>query len=54
MPGVKQGDLPPLAEERKTEPKALADKPDSEIDYSDIPPLDDANCGLIERKSIRD
>jgi len=50
MVGVKQGGLPPLTEE----PKALAGKPDSEIDYSGIPPLDDANGGLVERKSIRD
>jgi uncharacterized protein (DUF4415 family) len=35
----KQGELPPLAEERKTELKALAAMPDSAIDYSDIPPL---------------
>jgi len=32
---------PPLTEERKAELKALAERPDSEIDYSDIPPLDD-------------
>ncbi|MBD9360564.1 BrnA antitoxin family protein [Methylomonas fluvii] len=38
----KQGELPPLTEERKAELKALADRPDSEIDYSDIPPLDDS------------
>lgn len=37
----KQGQLPALTEERKAELKALAQKPDSEIDYSDIPPLDD-------------
>jgi uncharacterized protein (DUF4415 family) len=34
--------LPPLADERIAELKALAERPDSEIDYSDIPPLDDA------------
>lgn len=33
--------LPPLTEARKAELKALAERPDSEIDYSDIPPLDD-------------
>ncbi len=33
--------LPPLTEERKAELRALADLPDSEIDYSDIPPLDE-------------
>ena len=34
--------LPPLTEERKAELKALAEMPDSEIDFSDIPPLDEA------------
>ena len=38
----KQGELPPLTDERKAELKALAEKPDSEIDYSDIPALDEA------------
>ncbi len=38
----KQGELPPLTEERIAELKALAERPDSEIDYNDIPPLDDA------------
>ena len=33
--------LPPLNETRKAEFKALAEMSDSEIDYSDIPPLDD-------------
>ena len=37
----KRNELPPLTEERKAELKALAEKPDSEIDYSDILPLDD-------------
>lgn len=32
----KQGELPPLTEERIAELKALADAPDSTIDYSDI------------------
>jgi uncharacterized protein (DUF4415 family) len=31
--------LPPLTEARKAELRALADRPDSEIDYSDIPQL---------------
>ena len=35
----KQGELPTLTEERKAELKALADMPDSAIDYNDIPPL---------------
>ena len=39
MVRYKQGELPPLTEERKAELKALADMPDSGIAYSDIPPL---------------
>jgi len=39
MVRYKQGELPPLTEERKAELKALADMPDNEIDYSDIPSL---------------
>lgn len=39
---VDLNNLPPLTEERKTEIKALAEMPDSEIDFSDIPPLDEA------------
>ncbi len=35
----KQGELPPLTEEHKAELKALANMPDSGIDYSEIPPL---------------
>ena len=38
----KRSELPPLTEERKAELKSLAEKPDSEIDFSDIPPLDEA------------
>ncbi|MCB1777135.1 MAG: BrnA antitoxin family protein [Candidatus Competibacteraceae bacterium] len=34
--------LPPLTDAQKAELKALSEMPDSEIDYSDIPPLDDA------------
>jgi len=37
----KQGELPPLSEARKAELRALADLPDSDIDFSDIPPLDE-------------
>lgn len=37
----KQGDLPPLSDERLAELKMLNERPDSEIDYSDIPPLDE-------------
>jgi uncharacterized protein (DUF4415 family) len=32
---------PPLTPEQKAELEALAARPDSEIDYSDIPPLDE-------------
>lgn len=34
--------LPPLTEAQQAELKALAAMPDSDIDCSDIPPLDDA------------
>ncbi len=33
--------LPPLTDQQKAELQALSEMPDSEIDYSDIPPLDD-------------
>lgn len=33
------GNLPPLTEDQKNELAALAKRPDSDIDYSDIPPL---------------
>ena len=39
---VDLNNLPPLTDEQKAELKTLAEMPDSEIDYSDIPPLDDA------------
>jgi uncharacterized protein (DUF4415 family) len=42
MVRYKQGELPPLTEQRKAQLRALAQRPDSEIDYSDIAPLDDA------------
>lgn len=38
----KRSQLPPLTPERQAELKALSDMPDSDIDYSDIPPLDEA------------
>ena len=34
--------LAPLTAAQKSELTALADMPDSDIDYSDIPPMDDA------------
>ena len=39
---VDLNNLTPLTNEQKAELKALSEMPDSEIDYSDIPPLDDA------------
>ena len=42
MVRYKQGELPPLTDADKAELKALAARSDSEIDYSDIPPLTDA------------
>lgn len=38
---VDLNNLPPLTEEQRAEHKALAEMPDSTIDYSDIPPLDE-------------
>lgn len=39
MVRYKQGELPPLTAEKKAELQTLANRPDSEIDYSDIAPL---------------
>ena len=39
---VDLNNLPHLTDEQKAELKALSEIPDSEIDYSDIPPLNDA------------
>jgi uncharacterized protein (DUF4415 family) len=41
MVKFKQGEVPALSDIRKAELKALGAKPDSEIDYSDIPALTD-------------
>jgi uncharacterized protein (DUF4415 family) len=41
MVRYKQGELPPLTEERQAELKVLAEQPDDKIDYSDIPPMDE-------------
>ncbi|MDL2207895.1 BrnA antitoxin family protein [Desulfovibrio sp. OttesenSCG-928-M14] len=35
--------LPPLTEEQRAELDGLAGRPDSAIDYSDIPPLEDTS-----------
>ncbi|MDD5469105.1 MAG: BrnA antitoxin family protein [Anaerolineales bacterium] len=43
---VDLNNLPPLTDGQKAELKALSEMPDSEIDYSDIPPLDE---GFWER-----
>ena len=40
---VTLADLPPLSPERIAELRALAERPDSEIDYSDIPAQDPAD-----------
>jgi len=37
----KRSELPKLAEKRESELKALAGKPDSDIDYCEISPLDE-------------
>ena len=42
MVRYRQGELSALTPERKAELQALAERPDTEIDYSDIPPLDEA------------
>jgi uncharacterized protein (DUF4415 family) len=41
--------LPPLSEKQKAELAALAARPDSEIDHSDIPPLAEAFWKNAER-----
>lgn len=41
--------LPPLTEEQKSELEALAAKPDSDIDYSDIPPLPEESWNSARR-----
>ncbi|WP_045967636.1 BrnA antitoxin family protein [Xenorhabdus doucetiae] len=42
MVRYKRNELPPLSEKQKAELRKLSDKPDSDIDYSDIAPLDTA------------
>ncbi|MGE0240541.1 MAG: BrnA antitoxin family protein [Parvibaculaceae bacterium] len=41
--------LPPLTDEQRGSLKALAARPDNEIDYSDIPPLSDE----LWKKAVR-
>jgi uncharacterized protein (DUF4415 family) len=38
---IDPANLPPLTEEQKADLAALAARPDEDIDYSDIPPLDE-------------
>ena len=42
MVRVKRSELPSITEDRKAELRSLAERPESEIDYSDIPPLDES------------
>lgn len=42
MVRYKQSELPPLTKEQKAQLNTLSEMSDSEIDFSDIPPLDDA------------
>lgn len=39
---VDLNNLPPLSEAQQAELKVLSELPDNAIDYSDLPPLDDA------------
>jgi len=41
MVRYKRSELLPLSEQQKAELRVLAERPDSEIDYSDIPELDE-------------
>jgi uncharacterized protein (DUF4415 family) len=47
--GIDLNNLPPLSEVQKAELKALASKPDSEIDFSDIPELTDEQLARAVR-----
>ena len=46
---VDRADLPPLTAAQRAELTALEAKPDSEIDYSDIPPVTDSFWRNAER-----
>lgn len=49
----KRGSAPEVSARREAELKALADKPDREIDYSDIPTTeDDRWAGAVRENSI--
>lgn len=49
MVRFKRSELPALTAEREAELRALSGRPDSEIDYSDIPPLSEAMMAEAER-----
>jgi len=49
MVRYKQNEVPPLSKAEAAEIEALATRPDSEIDCSDIPELDD---GFMERSVL--
>lgn len=41
MVRYKRSEIPPLTEDQKEELRALSNKPTDEIDFTDIPPLDE-------------
>ncbi|MFS1537802.1 MAG: BrnA antitoxin family protein [Candidatus Phlomobacter fragariae] len=45
----KQKALPKLTDKRKAELKSLADMPESKINFSDIPPMDEATWQNAQR-----
>jgi len=46
-----EDELPPLSEEDKARLRALAERPDSEIDYSDIPKMTEDDWARMVRVS---
>ena len=50
---VDLNNLPPLTEKQEAELKALAEMPDSEIDYSDAPELPDAFWYLANKHALK-
>lgn len=52
MVRYKRGEVPPLTEAEKIELRVLAEKPDSEIDYSDIPEMDAASLARAVRNPL--
>jgi hypothetical protein len=45
-------EIPPMTEERKEELRALAERPDSEIDFSDIPRITDFS-GFMTMEEVK-